>query len=135
MAIVLIIGQLICSPFYALSLLILAATGAARGTLGTHTLQNPTTGAVIVTWHEIDTSKVRRTFHDISLDPWSSARLTSIASGHFPTTHNCSSRNSENERRNALPPNFRRPIIQDDIPHRFHHDRGMDSFVSICNDF
>lgn len=32
--------------------------GAARGTLGTHTLQNPTTGAVIVTWHEIDTSKL-----------------------------------------------------------------------------
>ncbi|EHK97150.1 hypothetical protein M7I_7104 [Glarea lozoyensis 74030] len=33
-------------------------TGAARGTLGTHTLQNPNTGAVIVTWHEIDTSKL-----------------------------------------------------------------------------
>ncbi|EPE28839.1 hypothetical protein GLAREA_09960 [Glarea lozoyensis ATCC 20868] len=32
--------------------------GAARGTLGTHTLQNPNTGAVIVTWHEIDTSKL-----------------------------------------------------------------------------
>ena len=38
----------------------LPSIGAARGTLGTHTLRNPKTGAIIPTWHEIDTSKVSK---------------------------------------------------------------------------
>ncbi|MCJ1383830.1 hypothetical protein MMC17_006944 [Xylographa soralifera] len=46
------------SMLFGWALAIILIVGAARGTLGTHTLLNPTTGAVEVTWHEIDTSKL-----------------------------------------------------------------------------
>ncbi|KAF4626048.1 hypothetical protein G7Y89_g12115 [Cudoniella acicularis] len=46
------------STLFVWALAIILIIGAARGTLGTHTQQNPKTGAVIVTWHEIDTSKL-----------------------------------------------------------------------------
>ncbi|QSZ35672.1 hypothetical protein DSL72_006794 [Monilinia vaccinii-corymbosi] len=46
------------SVLFVWALGIILIVGAARGTLGTHTQLNPKTGAVIPTWHEIETSKL-----------------------------------------------------------------------------
>lgn len=75
------------APSCSCLLLMLLTTGAARGTLGTHTQRNPTTGAVVVTWHEIDTSKARKP----NISAWMQG-LTTIARGYIPDPHNSGTR-------------------------------------------
>ena len=104
--------------------------GTARGTVGTHTRQDPVTRLIQVTWHENDIAMVR-TLSGGMIDP----SLTGIDCIHFPNDLNRHLRCFEAERSVFIPTNLCRQSIQSRIDCGHCRRGGVGSIVLFRDSF